>query len=105
MPEEGSSGDTKKQLQELLERLALAEKQSEKSKIKREVQNFTFWNTQPVPKISDQIEEDGCIEPDKPIDKIRKVPYPLPKEFEWTILDVEDDQHVCNLFMIDKRCL
>jgi len=37
--------------------------------------------------IGEKIEEDGPIEPDTPHEQIRKEPYVLPKEFEWTTLD------------------
>lgn len=39
--------------------------------------------------------EDGHIEPTKAIEDVRPDPYPLPKEFEWSVLDVNDSNQVC----------
>ncbi|KJA27116.1 hypothetical protein HYPSUDRAFT_131980, partial [Hypholoma sublateritium FD-334 SS-4] len=33
---------------------------------------------------------DGYIEPSKPREEVRQDPYPLPKDFEWTTLDMND---------------
>ncbi|KAJ3348000.1 glycylpeptide N-tetradecanoyltransferase, partial [Kappamyces sp. JEL0680] len=51
-----------------------------------------FWNTQPVPKTGEIINEDGPIEADKPLDEIRKEPYTLPADFEWFLVDLTDEQ-------------
>jgi len=40
-------------------------------------------------------QEDGSIEPDKPREEVRQEPYPLPKDFEWSILDINDPKQVC----------
>ena len=37
---------------------------------------------------------DGYIEPSKPAEEVRQEPYPLPKEFEWSTVDVTDDIQV-----------
>ncbi|PPQ93264.1 hypothetical protein CVT25_015262 [Psilocybe cyanescens] len=34
--------------------------------------------------------EDGYIEPSKPREEVRQEPYPLPKDFEWSVLDISD---------------
>lgn len=73
-----------------------------------------FWATQPVPQsgkpnrldlgarlngyypTGDQpAAEDGYIEPTKAIQDVRQEPYPLPKDFEWAILDLNDPKQVC----------
>lgn len=38
--------------------------------------------------------DDGYIEPSKPRDEVRQEPYPLPKEFEWSFLDIGDPKQV-----------
>jgi glycylpeptide N-tetradecanoyltransferase len=43
-------------------------------------------------------EEDGYIEAPKLGKELRQKPYPLPKEFEWTIVDVNDPIQVSILF-------
>ncbi|EKM82598.1 hypothetical protein AGABI1DRAFT_34763 [Agaricus bisporus var. burnettii JB137-S8] len=52
-----------------------------------------FWETQPVPQPGEGPPlDDGYIEPSKPREEIRQEPYPLPKEFEWSVLDIGDPQ-------------
>jgi hypothetical protein len=36
----------------------------------------------------------GPIEADKPVEEVRQNPYPLPKEFEWVLVDVLDEGEV-----------
>ena len=45
-------------------------------------------------------EEDGPIEPAVPTDQVRQTPYPLPNDFEWATLDLEDDKEVRNLLSL-----
>lgn len=37
---------------------------------------------------------DGFIEPSKPPEEVRQEPYPLPKDFEWTTVDINDPVQV-----------
>lgn len=37
---------------------------------------------------------DGFIEPSKPPAEVRQEPYPLPKDFEWTTIDINDPVQV-----------
>ena len=39
-------------------------------------------------------EEDGYIEPSKPREEVRQDPYPLPKDFEWSVIDITDPAQV-----------
>lgn len=39
-------------------------------------------------------EEDGFIEPSKPREEVKQDPYPLPKEFEWASMDIDDPVQV-----------
>ena len=39
-------------------------------------------------------ELDGYIEPSKPPEELRQDPYPLPKDFVWATLDLNDDAQV-----------
>jgi hypothetical protein len=54
-----------------------------------------FWGTQPVPQHSEKVESDGAIEPNKTEEEIRKEPLPLPKEYEWCLVDVTAEEEVC----------
>jgi hypothetical protein len=44
--------------------------------------------------LGDPTSEDGYIEPSKSHDEIRQEPYSLPKEFEWSIIDIDDPKQV-----------
>lgn len=46
--------------------------------------------------------DDGYIEPSKPRDEVRQEPYPLPKDFEWTTLDIEDPEQVSHITGIQR---
>ncbi|KAG6874231.1 hypothetical protein C0995_003777 [Termitomyces sp. Mi166 len=52
-----------------------------------------FWGTQPVPQPGEGPPiDDGYIEPSKPREEVRQDAYPLPKDFEWSTLDLSDPQ-------------
>ncbi|CAO0797364.1 unnamed protein product [Mucor circinelloides] len=48
--------------------------------------------------VDENIAESGPVEPDTPYDQIRKEPIPLPKEFEFCEIDMEDDKQVKELY-------
>jgi glycylpeptide N-tetradecanoyltransferase len=61
-----------------------------------------FWKTQPVPKSSEIIEGKisevhGQIET-KTIDQIRKDPYKLPEGYYWDVIDMDNEQHLEELY-------
>jgi len=60
-------------------------------KNKKDAGDHKFWSTQPVPQYGEEAEEDGPIEPSKPTEEVRQDPYPLPKDFEWSIIDLADE--------------
>lgn len=103
----------KAQLQQMMASMALMEKSGMvKSTGKKDVGDHKFWNTQPVPSIGnrkntcivsilynwhvidEEIVESGPIEADIPFDQIKKDPLPLPKEFEWCEINMEDEKEV-----------
>ncbi|KAJ6496956.1 N-myristoyl transferase [Mycena vitilis] len=58
---------------------------------KKDMGAHKFWATQPVPQLGEGPPlDDGYIEPSKPRDQVRQEPYPLPKDFEWSTLDIND---------------
>ncbi|KAG6331651.1 hypothetical protein ID866_7435 [Astraeus odoratus] len=58
-----------------------------------------FWATQPVPQLGEEPPtEDGYIEPTKAIEDVRQEPYPLPKDFEWAILDINDSRQIKEVY-------
>ncbi|KAI0041127.1 N-myristoyl transferase [Auriscalpium vulgare] len=68
-------------------------------KNKKDAGDHKFWATQPVPHSNeDRGEEDGFIEPSKPREEVRQDPYPLPKDFEWSIIDIVDPVQIKELY-------
>ncbi|KAI6127852.1 N-myristoyl transferase [Pisolithus croceorrhizus] len=58
-----------------------------------------FWETQPVPQMGEEPpSEDGYIEPAKAIEDVRREPYPLPKDFEWSTLDIDDSKQTKEVY-------
>lgn len=52
--------------------------------------HFEFWDTQPVPKLDEDVTVNEVIETDKPADELRKEPYSLPSDFHWETLDLNE---------------
>ncbi|OAX37214.1 N-myristoyl transferase [Rhizopogon vinicolor AM-OR11-026] len=66
---------------------------------KKAMGEHKFWATQPVPQLGDEVPpEDGFIEPSKPREEVRQEPYPLPKDFEWSILDINDPKQIKEVY-------
>ncbi|KAH6918482.1 N-myristoyl transferase [Coprinopsis sp. MPI-PUGE-AT-0042] len=66
---------------------------------KKDTGEHKFWATQPVPQLGDAPpEEDGFIEPSKPANEVRQEPYPLPKEFVWSTLDISDAAQIKEVY-------
>lgn len=102
----------KAQLRQMMESMALLEQAGKiKTSGKKEMGSHAFWKTQPVPAyskynnllstiyltfriVAEEIVESGPIEPDTPFDQIRKEPLPLPKDFEWAEINMEDEKEV-----------
>ena len=63
-------------------------------------QPHKFWETQPVPKLSETVVETGPIEPDKKPEQVKAKPYDLPKEFEWDTLDINNDETLKELYKL-----
>ncbi len=61
-----------------------------------------FWDGQPVPKMKEEIKDDGPIET-KTVDEVRKTPYLLPDPFEWVDLDLSDDKEATEFYDLLKN--
>ncbi|KAG1877950.1 N-myristoyl transferase [Suillus subalutaceus] len=66
---------------------------------KKAMGEHKFWATQPVPQLGDDESlDDGFIEPDKSREEVRQDAYPLPKDFEWSILDINDSKQIKEVY-------
>ncbi|KAF8519472.1 N-myristoyl transferase [Hysterangium stoloniferum] len=60
-------------------------------KNRKEMGEHKFWQTQPVPQLGEGPPlDDGYIEPSKPREEVRQEAYPLPKDFQWCAVDLND---------------
>lgn len=64
------------------------------------MKKFTFWSTQPVPKLSEEVTTNEAIEPDKDISEIRKEPYTLPEGFKWDTMDLNNPTVLSELYTL-----
>jgi glycylpeptide N-tetradecanoyltransferase len=49
-----------------------------------------FWDTQPVPKMSDAVEEEGALE-SRTLADVPKEPYPIASVLEWYTPDMTNE--------------
>ena len=62
----------------------------------------TFWDTQPVPRLGEDMTmhmDMGPIDPPD-VDAVRKDPYHLPPSFEWSDVDLEDSEQTHELYLL-----
>ncbi|GJQ08369.1 hypothetical protein GpartN1_g3306.t1 [Galdieria partita] len=61
-----------------------------------------FWSTQPVPQLEEQSTalDEGPIEPNKDPEDIRKQPFPLLPQFEWTECDIENQEELEEVYQL-----
>lgn len=57
-----------------------------------------FWDTQPVPRLTDVVDQIGPMEM-KTLEQVQKDPYNLPPGFEWVLCDMKDQKTV-KVFLI-----
>ncbi|KAG6918147.1 hypothetical protein DXG01_016336 [Tephrocybe rancida] len=94
----GSADANQENVREALEKLKIMDVVKGKAGIgginKKDMGEHKFWGTQPVPQLATEGEgppiEDGYIEPSKPREEVRQEAYPLPRDFEWSMLDLND---------------
>ncbi|KII88343.1 hypothetical protein PLICRDRAFT_175942 [Plicaturopsis crispa FD-325 SS-3] len=66
---------------------------------RKDMGEHKFWSTQPVPQMGEgPPEDDGYIEPSVPRDQVRQEPYPLPKDFEWSIVDINEEKEIKEVY-------
>ncbi|KAJ7304546.1 N-myristoyl transferase [Mycena albidolilacea] len=91
----GSADATEENVRQALEQMKIMDVVKGKAGIgghnKKDMGTHKFWATQPVPQLGEGPPlDDGYIEPSKPREEVRQEPYPLPKDFEWSTLDIND---------------
>ncbi|KAJ3020838.1 Glycylpeptide N-tetradecanoyltransferase 2 [Thoreauomyces humboldtii] len=67
-------------------------------KVPKDMDKYKFWKTQPVPRVDEKVQTNGPIEPDKPKEEIRQEPYTLPKDFIWSLVDIDNEKETKELY-------
>jgi glycylpeptide N-tetradecanoyltransferase len=78
-----------KEIQKAVELLKLSQ-QTPKSMEDARRKHYQFWDTQPVPKLDEEVNSNEPIEADKPLEELRQEPYSLPSGFCWDSLDIDN---------------
>ncbi|EJD54664.1 N-myristoyl transferase [Auricularia subglabra TFB-10046 SS5] len=96
-------GATDADVRAALDQLNISEYAQGKSDItgknRKDMGDYKFWSTQPVTKIGEAPpQQDGYIEPSVPREQVRQEPYPLPKGFEWSFVDINDAPQLKELY-------
>lgn len=89
-----------RELQKSFERLRAVEVKAPKTTEEAMKKKYQFWDTQPVPKLDEDIIECGCIEEDKAVEQLRQEPYTLPQGFVWDTLDISDAKVLKELYTL-----
>ncbi|EGW30786.1 uncharacterized protein SPAPADRAFT_62646 [Spathaspora passalidarum NRRL Y-27907] len=93
-----SDKETPKSIEELLKLLALGQELTPSQQ--KEMKDYKFWKTQPVPKLDETIDSEGPIDATKTPADIPDTPLPLISDFEWSTLDIEDDAQLDELYKL-----
>ncbi|CEH12273.1 glycylpeptide n-tetradecanoyltransferase [Ceraceosorus bombacis] len=79
-----------------LERDSLLKNQESKQKGSKAIADHKFWKTQPVARPDDapllSSSQEGPIQPAQPPHEVKQDAYPLPKDFEWVTVDIDDEE-------------
>ncbi|VEU22458.1 DEKNAAC103542 [Brettanomyces naardenensis] len=93
-----SHGAPSKSIADLLQKLSLGEELTADQK--KEMKDYKFWKTQPVPKLDESVLTEGPIEKDKKVEDIPSEPYPILSQFEWVTLDLSDEDDMDQLYKL-----
>ncbi|KAK5963976.1 glycylpeptide N-tetradecanoyltransferase NMT1 PWA37_004316 [Arxiozyma heterogenica] len=96
--------DNQKKLQELLQQLALGQGPIKPREIpeeqRKEMKDYKFWNTQPVPSLDVPVVDEGPIDIKKSPADIPDTPLPMLSDFEWCDIDVDSSDQLEDLFVL-----
>ncbi|CAG8683138.1 1510_t:CDS:2 [Ambispora leptoticha] len=91
--------ELEERVRSLVNQLAIREAMASSSTSKeKDTGVHKFWSTQPVIQNDEVVEKEGPIEPNTPHDQIRKEPYILPKEFEWSTMELNNPEELNELY-------
>ncbi|SGZ53690.1 CIC11C00000003853 [Sungouiella intermedia] len=90
--------DKPKLIEELLKLISMGEVLNETQQ--KQMKDYKFWKTQPVPSLDEVVDTDGPIDDTKtPLD-IPDEPLPLLGDFEWSTIDVESSAELDEVYTL-----
>ena len=95
-----SEAQRREELQQLVARMRRSRVQDDTGDKRKP---HKFWDTQPVPKLDEAIEDaqiNDVIEPNKDHAAIRQEPYAMPEGFAWSDLDVTDENVLKEIYTL-----
>ncbi|SNX84374.1 probable Glycylpeptide N-tetradecanoyltransferase [Melanopsichium pennsylvanicum] len=85
-----------------MERDAMLKSQETKAKAHKQIADHKFWKTQPVMKPNDapvlKSTQEGSIEQSVAPQQVRQEPYPLPSDFKWVQIDVDNQAELKEVY-------
>lgn len=85
-------------IQDLLKMLALGQDLTESQQ--KQMKDYKFWKTQPVPEFDAPVEKEGPIDEPKTPQDIPAEPLALRGEFEWSTIDVESPEQLSEVYTL-----
>lgn len=86
-----------KSIEDILKLLAMGETLNESQQ--KQMKDYKFWKTQPVPSLDDKIDAEGPIETKTPAD-VPAEPLPLLPEFTWSTIDITKDSELEEVYQL-----
>lgn len=88
----------KKTLADLFKQLGVEQEAPKPDAPSKPMEEYKFWKTQPVTKFGENVAEEGPIDASKTVEDVKKDPYPIHSSFEWTLVDLESNKELDELY-------
>lgn len=94
----GMNAASAREMQRVFQKMLIDKRNAEG--FEKEEKKYVFWETQPVPKLDESIEDNTNepVEGDK--EEIRQEPFSLPAGFVWDTLDLQDEKVLKELYTL-----
>eukprot|EP01089_Gocevia_fonbrunei_P002024 TRINITY_DN1199_c0_g1_i1.p1 TRINITY_DN1199_c0_g1~~TRINITY_DN1199_c0_g1_i1.p1 ORF type:complete len:460 (-),score=101.57 TRINITY_DN1199_c0_g1_i1:29-1408(-) len=67
---------------------------------KKQMDDYIFWRTQPVPSLTEEISETGPFEPNKPVSEVKQEPYELLGDFTWSDINLDETHSIDEVYKL-----
>lgn len=87
-----------KSIEDLLKLISMGEALSETQE--KQMEDYKFWKTQPVPALNEVVEREGPIDSLKTPDDVPNEPLPLLSDFEWKTMDIDSSEQLDEVYTL-----